>query len=146
MNFEINGHAYSSGRLDAVTQFQLARRLSPLLKGLGGVVESLGGIFNAVTAAREGRLIDTILGATDPFRAVQPFAEALGEMSDDNVNYIIRSCLGVVQRSVAGGNGWGAIQTPSGTLMYSDMDWLEMIQIVQKVLEDNLASFTRAAT
>lgn len=139
--FQLNGQLYSAGRLNAKQQFHVARRLAPLLKGFGDVVKNAGGIFSIVEKHFAGKLKED-LKKIDPFEMVQPLADALNEMSDENANYIIDACCGVTQRRT--GSAWGPVIAPNGMPMYPDMDWSVIIMIVIKVVEANLLNFTDA--
>ena len=72
---QVSGHTYAIARLDAFKQLAVARRLGPF-----------------VTA-----FFDTIAVATGPtpFAAYEPILKAIGEMSDDDANFILNTCLGV---------------------------------------------------
>jgi len=121
--FTINGHTYKIGKLNALTQFHVARRIAPVVSGLG--------IFIEVAKA-------------DPLAAIGPVAEAIGKMTDADSEYVIYTCLGAVQRKQPGVNlGWGPV-TSSGGLMYDDIDLPVMLQLVFHVLQVNLAGFLNA--
>ena len=67
LEFSIGEHTYRAGKLDAVSQLHIVRRLAPILTTLRSV-------------AAEG------VGET----ALQQAVEALGEISDEAVEYIIQ--------------------------------------------------------
>ena len=142
--FQVGGHIYSAGKLNARQQFHVARRFAPVIKGLGGVVEQLGGVIALVDAAKSGDLRTRLFGL-DPFAIAQPLADALAEMKEADVDYIIDLCLSVTQRKIGtGATGWGPVSAPNGLPMYTDMSWLDLAQIAVKVVEVNLLNFTRA--
>lgn len=114
MEFEIKGQQYRAGRLDAFKQFHVARRLAPLL---GGIAKGGQGDFSAF---------------------LQPMAEALAGMPDADCDFILNTCLAVVQRQQ--GNAWAPI-IKGKELMFEDIDMGSMIQITIKVIQENLGSF-----
>lgn len=121
--FTISGNTYKAGKLDAFKQFHVARRIAPVLSGLGVFIE---------------------VAKVDPLAAVGPVAEAIGKMTDADSEYVIYTCLGVVQRKQPGVNlGWGPV-TSSGGMMYDDIDMAVMLQLVWHVLQVNLAGFLNA--
>lgn len=114
MEFEIKGQQYRSGKLDAFKQFHVARRLAPLL---GGIAQGGGGDFSAF---------------------LQPMAEAIAHMPDADCDYILNTCLAVVQRQQ--GNAWASIMKGK-EFMFDDIDMGSMIQITVQVIQENLGGF-----
>lgn len=119
MEFEIGGNTYRSGKMDTFKQFHVSRRLAPVLGGLAAMAE----------------------GEADNFAAfLQPIAEAVARMSDADCDFILQSCLGVVQRQQ--GNAWSPIYAGGGSaLMFDDIDLGSMMQIAAKVIQENLGGF-----
>lgn len=122
MEFEISGNNYRSGKLDAFKQFHVSRRLAPVLSGLAIAANGSEADFSAF---------------------LQPIAEAVAQMPDADCDYILHTCLGVVQRQQ--GNAWANIYAQGAkTLMFDDIDLAAMLQIAAKVIQDNLAGFFSA--
>jgi ubiquinone biosynthesis protein UbiJ len=122
---EINGTQYRVGRLTAFKKLHVARKLAPLLGGLA-----------AITASG---------GATDIATFAQPIAQALANMSDDEVEGIIGTCMAVTERRLANDMGWAPVWNKSANRMqYEDMDLPELMQLTMAVLEENLGSFLPA--
>lgn len=117
MEFEINGQQYRSGKLNARQQFHVARRLAPVLGGLA--------------AASQG-------ASTDFAHFLQPIADAIAGMSDADCDYILDTCLGVVQRQQ--GSAWALILVNKAQ-MFDDIDLGVMLQIASKVITENLGGF-----
>lgn len=114
MEFEVSGNAYRSSKLGAKQQFHLARRLAPVISGLKGQTD-------------DSRLFETI-------------ADSIAGMSDENCDYILDTCLGVVQRQQ--GNAWARVfNERSHTLQFEDIDMGGMLTIARYVLEENLGGF-----
>ncbi|MET3654091.1 phage tail assembly chaperone [Dyella japonica] len=117
MDFEINGQQYRSGKLNARQQFHVARRLAPVLGGLA-------------TASQ---------GKTDDFATfLQPIADAIAGMSDADCDYVLDTCLAIVQRQQ--GSSWANIFVNKAQ-MFDDIDMGVMLQIASKVITENLGSF-----
>lgn len=135
MSVTVNGTNYQIGKLDAMRQFHVMRRLTGVASALGdtvGVVSRAGGI----KALLEGK-------GPDPVKVIEPLTKAISAMTDADSEYVIMNCLSVVKRQVAGDTGWAPVVV-SNQLMYQDMDLPVMLQLVWRVLEDNLASFFSA--
>jgi hypothetical protein len=119
MEFEIAGNTYRAGKLDAFKQFHVSRRLAPVLGGL------------AMVAGGEQDRLSALL---------QPITEAVARMSDTDCDYILQTCLGVVQRQQ--GSTWAPVFAAGrGALMFEDIDLSAMMQIAVKVIQDNLGGF-----
>lgn len=116
--FEVAGHQYRSGRMNAFEQSHIIRRLSPLASAFSGVVSAI---------------------KDDPSRAFEPLASAFASMSDADVEYIQVRALSVVQRQQ--GDRWAPVFVQRGGIAFDDIDALAMNQIVFEVLRDNLAPF-----
>lgn len=117
---EVGGQKYRIGRIDARKQFHVARRLAPLLAGMG-----------------ESALADKAGG----FAAmVGPLTTALSSMSDEDVDYVLDACLYVCQRIQPNGQGAPVIAR-SGGMMFEDIDMGQMIQLAVKVIQENLGGF-----
>lgn len=138
--FMINDVTYDFGKLSAREQFHIARRLAPLVKGLGEVVATAGGVGEIISAAKTGQL-GRVITKVDPFAIAQPLLDALASMSDEDADYIMDKCLAVTKRQD------NMIWTPivlNGVPMYQDMDYLVIMQIAYHVIQRNLVNFTRA--
>lgn len=118
IEFEINGVQYRSDRMDAKKQFHVARRLAPLLAGLGGSLKSDKASFSEF---------------------IGPIADALSKMSDEDTDYVIDACLRIVQRRQ--GQNWQAITARSGDLMFDDIDLPVMLRLTVAVIQQSLGGF-----
>jgi hypothetical protein len=131
---------YRTGKLDAFQQFHVFRKLSPILSGL---IETFS---RARTSVAVGNGNDEESPAANPafWSAVGPVAHAIAEMSQEDSEYILRTCLGTVMRRGAGpGGNWARLTTMTGVLMFEDLDLGAMLQLTYAVLEDNLGDFFR---
>lgn len=115
---EINGVQYRSDRMDAKKQFHVARRLAPLLAGLGGALKGDKAGFSEF---------------------IGPIAEALSKMSDEDTDYVIDACLRLVHRRQ--GEVWQAVTTRSGDLMFDDIDLPVMLRLTVAVIQQSLGGF-----
>jgi hypothetical protein len=113
MELEIKGQNYRFGVLDAFKQFHLARRIAPVMGSL----------------AQAGGLKD----------ALQPIAEAVARMPDQDCNFVLQTCLRSVQRQ--SGPVWANIFVGE-SLMF---DLGVMLQLTAKVIQENLGPFFLAS-
>lgn len=123
---DINGQTYRLGKLGALPQFHISRRLSPLLAVAG---TSLAGLKLS---------LDT--DVSEFASILEPVTEIIAKMPEEDVNYILFTCLNVVARKQ--GEQWAPI-TRTGQLMFEDIDMPTMLQIVFGVLKNNLGNFMK---
>ena len=130
MNFTditVGDHLYRVGRLSALTQLHVTRRLAPVIAALGVSVSEL---------AQHGKSMsqdDALFGM------LGPVAEVAAKMADDDVNYIINNCLAVVTRAQADGRYAPVMR---GTqLMFQDIEMPTMMRLAVEVLKENLLPF-----
>lgn len=123
--FSVGEHTYRAERMDAMTQFHVVRRLSPILGSLREMLDMQG---------REGM---------DSVSALSPLAQVASSLPDEHVNYIINAALSLVKRQLPGDAGWAPIwnrqvQKP----MYEDMSFIEMLQVAGRVIMDSIGPFS----
>ena len=122
MEFELNGHTYGLGKIDARSQFHIVRRLAPVL---GEIAPAAAG------------------GKMEGLDALPPLANAIAKLSDADADYCLFGLLAVVRRKQPQGMGWGPVCT-GNTLMYDDLDMVGMLQLAWKALEFNMSGFFAA--
>lgn len=129
--FQISGITYKAGKLSAFSQFHVSRRIAPIIPTLiplySEAATSDGGI---------GSNLDKL--AT----LLQPFADGLANLKDEDAEYILNECLGVVTREHNG--KFTPVWSKSGKVaMFDDLDLGVMMQIVIEVIKDSLLPFIR---
>lgn len=148
---EIDGVQYRIGRLPAKQQFNVVRRLIPVLAAGGPAIAawvrdnpaplpSPDGLPDDVTPANgtSGLPFDV----EKAFSAFGPLATAIGEMSDEASDYVIGSCLSVCQTNQNG--AWARLAQSNGTLMFQDLGMATMLKLVMTVIQENMSDFLGA--
>ncbi|ARP90324.1 hypothetical protein CAL14_08515 [Bordetella genomosp. 9] len=120
METTINGKQYRIGRLSAMQQFHVARRVAPALTGL---VSAFSG------AAAE---------QADFAKALGPLADAVAQMPDADAEYVLGTCLSVVSRQTDPAT-WAPVWR-EGRLVFDDIDLKGMVQLAAKVIQSNLGN------
>lgn len=135
----VGQHRYMVGRLDAFAQFHVSRRIAPVVPTLLPVLAefSKNEVQAALASAQDAEAVD-INAFTGLGTAVMPFAEALAQMSDENADYVIKTCLSVVKRVTDGGLSAVVRQ---GNLMFDDLDLSGLLPLVIAVLRSSLGNF-----
>jgi hypothetical protein len=114
---------YRIGKMDARTQLHIARRLSPIMSALVGLIRQ----------EDQGASIEDVL---------KPIANQLAGMPDAEVDYILDRCLAVCSReNDRHGTGWGPVMASNGRLMFQDITVAGMLQLAAAVIQENLAGF-----
>jgi len=126
--FEINGQTYRAGKMDAFKQFHVSRRIAPIIPTLIPVFLRL---------ANDGSIVKNLDALAE---VLGPFADGIAAMSDESSEFVIGTCLSVVQRQ--NGSLWAPVwNSQQKVCMFDDLDLGAMIQIVLRVLQDNLGPF-----
>jgi len=128
---QINDIWYRSGKLTAFQQFHLFRKLMPLFSGMGETAAA-----NIVKQASQVGAPDDVVR----WAALGPLAQAVSEMSQQDSEFIVRTCLSVCTRKNPAGQ-WSRVTAPSGDLMFEDIDLMAMMQLTFAVIQDNLGTF-----
>jgi len=124
LEFDLAGHTYKAGRLDAMTQLHVVRRLAPILTTLRAVAEE-----------GAGRNVS-------PEAALQRAVEALGEVSDNAVEYVIARSMERVQRKIDGDRGWvPAWNKAAGKPQFDDIGGIHLLTIASRVVMNELGPF-----
>lgn len=127
--FEVAGHRYRASKMPAMQQFHVSRKIAPLLPALVPVF---------VKIAKQGGVGDDFSALT---ALLQPLADGLANLKDEDADYVIGTCLATVKRQNAQGS-FVAIWSPAAkTLMSDDMTLADMFPIVIRVIQDQLGPF-----
>lgn len=128
--FELNGQTYRVGKLNAFAQLNVSKRIAPIIPTLipifvklmdgGGLTGDLGGLGEVL----------------------QPFADGISTMPDEASDFVISTCLSVVQRQ--NGTTWSPVWNKQyGAVMFEDIDLSIMINLAVRVIRDSLEPFIR---
>jgi hypothetical protein len=134
MEEEFNNVKYRFGRMNAMKQFHVLRRLAPLATRMGEVdFASLLG-----PPGEDGRpVLKSLLSQLGRF---QPLADAFNKMPEEDCEYIINACLSVVTRE-QGPTFVPIWSSQAGRPMFDDIDMMLMINLTVRTLMENLSGF-----
>jgi len=133
--FRVGEHSYRSRKLNLRQQWHVFRRLGPVMGPIAHLLTMQPPDPNDTEAI--DRQMD----------AIMPFLNALARMPEEDVNYVLSTCLAVTQRA-QGGNGAGPVawadvwNAAAGREMFEDIDFGVSAQIVWNVIQENLAGFS----
>lgn len=118
---EIDGVAYRIGRMNALRQFDVVRRLGPMVPIMAQQL-------------REGA--EKIDGA----RWIMGVAVgAAAEVKQADSDFVVQTCLGVVQRKDPVSGAW--VPVLMGGQVSDDIDLSVILEVLDAVLQENLSRF-----
>ncbi|QNB08337.1 hypothetical protein G5S34_17305 [Herbaspirillum frisingense] len=128
IELELAGKGYSIGKMSAKKQFHVSRRIAPLIPKL----------IPLFTRVRKGGGISSDLDGLA--EVLQPFADALAKMNDEDAEYVMDACMAVIQRK--NDFGWTAawneqVKQP----MFDDIDLGVMLPLTVRCIVVNLGPF-----
>ena len=121
MEFSYKNKTYVVGSLDTFTQLNIARKITPAMPLVDGLVKT-------ANAEKDLSLL---------------FLMALSQLDDQASEFVMRTCLKAV--SVKQETGWAKVASPQGELMFADLTVQELLHLVVKVIEVHLGDFFRTA-
>jgi len=124
---KVKGINYRIGKMPALAQFHVSRRLAPILAAMGITMSMLKGDKDKPPTFEDFAPI------------LAPATEILSRMSDADSNYVIFTCLQAVSREQ--GEGRFAPVSSGTNLMFDDIDMVAMIRLVVETLKENLWDF-----
>ncbi|KVD52061.1 phage tail assembly chaperone [Burkholderia ubonensis] len=161
---QFNGVRYAIGKLSAMQQFHVSRRIAPIIPPMipvllqfyaeleqADVARAQARANAALAALAEGGAPGEEVAAPDKSRdllslvdavapVLQPFADALAALKDDDAEYVFGTCLSVVERWQ--GAGWAKVWSAAHkTSMFDDIGIDVMLPLVVRVVVANLGPF-----
>lgn len=140
---EIDGATYRLVRpINALVQFDLAAKLSPLLAGGLGEFVALWIKLNTQGIRSIGDLPAGRLG-----EIITPVAREMARMTNEDRRYVVNICLATLDRRADGQQGWAPIWDPdSGRAMFKDVenDLSLLVRLLLFVLQESLGNFSLA--
>ena len=126
MEINLNGQNYRVGRVDAIQQFHVARRLAPIQIRMG-----VSGAQLAKTAeVDEVAMMAAIMG---------PIADMVATMPEADVNYIINMAMNNTMREQGEGK-WARVMV-SDKMMFADIGVPQLMRLTIAFVQENLGGF-----
>ncbi|WP_176331883.1 MULTISPECIES: phage tail assembly chaperone [Burkholderia cepacia complex] len=163
---QLNGGRYVIGKLSAMQQFHVSRRIAPIIPPMIPVLMKFYAELEQADVAREQARANAALAAlaegkgpseaadapaADKSRellsmvdaiapVLQPFADALAGLKDEDAEYVFGTCLSVVERWQ--GTSWAKVwNIAHKTSMFDDIGIDVMLPLVVRVVVANLGPF-----
>jgi|SRR5215472_1127778 len=132
---ELNGHRFLIGKMNVFDQAHIARKVAPIITGMGrGYASALAHTMNGVevSPAQESEVM---------FAAFAPVTEILAQMPEEDVNYVLKKCLGVC--SMHTGQQWAAMIVQGQLRFEEQTDLGTMLQLVMEVVKETIGPTLR---
>jgi hypothetical protein len=133
---DVNGINYLIGRLNARQQWNVVRRLAPVIQGMMPLFANQPLVSDATgTLVPAGVSLPQMLAA---------LTNTMGLLTDSDSDYVIDTCLNVVRFRSPGGS-WAPLKAAngSGQVMLDQADDLAtQMRLVWEVLYENLRNFS----
>ena len=142
--FELGQHTYRIGKLDAFKQFHLSRKVAPIIPTLIPVFLKLReSRKDAPEAAGNEDAAAPLSGDLSALVGVMtPFTEGIASMPDEAAEFILSTCLSVIQRKQGG--TWSPVWSgQQNTCMFDDIDLGMMMKLSTRVVTESLGPFLR---
>lgn len=132
--FEIDGKFFRIGKLSAMQQFHVMRKISPLMPPLMPIFAQVA------NDQKKGVKVQDDFEVIGPL--LQPFADGLSGMSDESSEYVFNTCLSAVRYKH--GENWIQFWNATGKVamvMELNGDVALLVRLVVRVIADSLAPF-----
>ena len=143
MQITISGKNYTIGRLNALDQLHVSRKIAPIIPSLIPIISEVakGGLSKVIESMESGddvELENIDLKELDGLSgALSPLMEVIAGMSEGDTNLVIHKCLSVVIRD-------GAVLCRGESIMFDDLDMMQILPLVVAVIRKNLGNFIQA--
>lgn len=130
IEFSFNNNEYRMTRMDAMSSFHVSRKLAPVLTSMGSTVFS---VLRARDEGKDDAALDEVM------MVAGPVADVLSKMSNEDVEYVIRTCMQSVRRKAM--DKYAPMVSSTGAFMFQDMTMPEMIRLTVEVVRLSLSDF-----
>ena len=140
MQITISGKNYTIGRLNALDQLHVSRKIAPIIPSLIPIISEVakGGLSKVIESMELGddvELENIDLKELDGLSsALSPLMDVIAGMSEADTNLVIHKCLSVVIRD-------GAVLCRGESIMFDDLDMMQILPLVVAVIRENLGNF-----
>ena len=135
-SFEFNGKSFKITKINAIEQFHIARRMTPILAD----------IVSAVDTKTAKKVMEQQLSAEEQFdifaKIASPVMTGLSKLSNEDSEFVLYGLLSSVEVKQSTGN-WAYVSTKS-MLMMQDLDLSVLLNIAGRAFMFNLSGFFSA--
>lgn len=140
MQITISNKNYTIGRLNALDQLHVSRKIAPIIPSLIPIISEVakGGLSKVVESMESGDDVELenidLSELNGLSTALAPLMDVIADMSEGDTNLVIHKCLSVVNRD-------GAVLCRGESIMFDDLDMMQILPLVVAVIRKNLGNF-----
>lgn len=140
MHITISNKKYTIGRLNALDQFHVSRKIAPIIPTIIPIISEvakgdLSKVIESIESAEDENLETIDLSNLDGLsKALSPLMDAISAMSEADTNLVIHKTLSVVHRD-------GAVLCRGESIMFDDLDMMQILPLVIAVIRSSLGNF-----
>ncbi|EPW3447067.1 hypothetical protein QWI91_05070 [Acinetobacter baumannii] len=137
---QIGNYDYEIGRLNAIDQFHVSRKIAPIIPTIMPILTELAkGELQKTIEKLESAEENDVSGLAEANLeslgvALQPLMDAFAKMPEDDVDYVIKKCLAAVSRN-------GAKVVVRDAIMFDDLGMEHILPLTIAVIRTNLGNF-----
>ncbi|ENA0235485.1 hypothetical protein ABFG72_003498 [Acinetobacter baumannii] len=137
---QIGNYDYEIGRLNAIDQFHVSRKIAPIIPTIMPILTELAkGELQKIIEKLESAEENDVSGLAEANleslgSALQPLMDTFAKMPEDDVDYVIKKCLTVVSRN-------GAKVVVRDAIMFDDLGMEHILPLTIAVIRTNLGNF-----
>lgn len=137
---QIGNYDYEIGRLNAIDQFHVSRKIAPIIPTIMPILTELAkGELQKTIEKLESAEDNDVSGLAEANleslgTALQPLMDSFAKMPEDDVDYVIKKCLTVVSRN-------GAKVVVRDAIMFDDLGMEHILPLTIAVIRTNLGNF-----
>lgn len=136
MDVTLSDKTYRIGRLNAINQSYVFKRIAPLVLSALGALSNIGQFIK--NDKSDGDKHNDASMSVDYVAMAAPFVSVLAKMPDDDMTFVFKVCLEKV--SMIDGKESHPIMV-NGQIMYDTIPLLDLMHLTWLVIRDDLLNF-----
>ncbi len=135
-DFEIGSRKFKLNKIDAIKQFHIARRITPVLSEL---IPAMGSIAKA---AKSKKKVSTEAEFDEIAKVLAPIMTGISKLSDEDSDKVLYGLLSSVEMQQQTGN-WARVSTDT-SLMINDLELNVLLNLAGRAFMFNMGGFISA--
>lgn len=136
--FEVNGKNYRADKMDAIKQLHLVRKIGPII---AKIAPNFSGPQGMESSGTDPVPLPGAQSLSDVIKLIEPVLDAIHDMDDADVNYILKLTGSVTSREEAPGKWIPIWNQRAGMLQFQDITLQALVQIILTSIQENVGDF-----
>ena len=132
-DFELGGNKFKLGKINAMIQFHIVRRIGPLLAESMSVMGQIA--KKKVDHMSEEEKLQEFS------KIAEPIMVGLSKLSDQDSEYVLYRLLASVEMHQPKFNMWSTVARPEAGILFQDLEMPVLLQLAGRALMFNLKGF-----